>query len=152
MAIHGVKTKSLTRHMDDRGYVMEILRDDDDLFIRFGQVYVATCDPGIIKAWHAHAKQTDNFCIIKGTAKIGLYDGRENSPTYRQTATYVLGELNPVLLQIPPGVWHGQMALGNEPSYLLNIPTEHYDRANPDELRADPFENDFNYDWIPRSR
>ena len=23
MAIHGVKTKSLTRHMDDRGYVME---------------------------------------------------------------------------------------------------------------------------------
>jgi len=150
--IQGVRIKPLTRHVDDRGYVMEILRDDDDLFIKFGQIYVATCYPGVVKAWHAHQRQTDNFCVIKGHAKVGLFDGRKDSPTYKQTETYVLGEMNPILLQIPPLVWHGQMAVGDETSYLLNIPTEHYDRAHPDELRADPFENEFGYDWAVKSR
>jgi len=132
--------------------LMEILRDDDEIFIKFGQVYVSTCYPGVIKAWHAHERQTDNFCVIKGHAKIGLYDGRSDSPTYRQTQTFVLGEANPVLLQIPPLVWHGQMAVGPETSYLLNIPTEHYDPARPDELRADAVENDFGYDWAIKNR
>ncbi|MEO0070439.1 MAG: dTDP-4-dehydrorhamnose 3,5-epimerase family protein [candidate division WOR-3 bacterium] len=150
--IEGVKVKKLRRHMDERGYVMEILRDDDELFLKFGQVYISVCLPGIVKAWHAHKKQYDNFCVLKGLAKIGLYDGREDSPTYKETDTFILGELNPILLQIPPGVWHGQMALGNEPSFLLNIPTEHYDRENPDELRVDPFDNDFNYQWQPKSK
>lgn len=150
--IEGVRVKQLTKHVDDRGYLMEILRDDDEIFIKFGQVYVSTCYPGVIKAWHAHERQTDNFCVIKGHAKIGLYDGRRDSPTYRQTQTFVLGEANPVLLQIPPLVWHGQMAVGPETSYLLNIPTEHYDRARPDELRADAVENDFGYDWAIKNR
>ena len=50
------------------------------------------------------------------------------------------------------GDGRGQMAVGNEVSYLLNIPTEHYDRDHPDELRADPFDNDFNYEWQVKSR
>jgi len=150
--IEGVRVKKLARHVDDRGYVMEILRDDDELFVKFGQVYVSTCYPGVVKAWHAHERQTDNFCVIKGDAKIGLYDGREGSPSHGQTETYVLGEMDPMLLQIPPGVWHGQMALGSEMSYLLNIPTEHYDRERPDELRAHPFDNDFGYEWEVRSK
>ena len=149
--IEGVKLKPLVRHLDERGYLMEILRDDDPNFIRFGQVYLTTCQPGVVKAWHAHRKQYDNFCVIKGAAKIGLYDGRENSPTYHQSQTVVLSELEPALLQIPPLVWHGQMALGNEMSYLLNIPTEHYQREAPDELRVDPFDNDFGYEWRPKS-
>jgi len=150
--IEGVRVKKLTRHVDDRGYVMEILRDDDELFIKFGQVYVSTCYPGVVKAWHAHERQTDNFCVIKGHAKIGLYDGRKDSPTRGRAMTYIIGDMNPLLVQIPPLVWHGQMAVGNEASYLLNIPTEHYDRARPDELRADPFDNDFGYQWEIRSR
>jgi dTDP-4-dehydrorhamnose 3,5-epimerase len=150
--IEGVRVKQLARHVDDRGHVMEILRDDDELFIRFGQVYLSTCYPGVVKAWHAHQRQTDSFCVIKGHAKIGLYDGRKGSPTYGQTDTYILGEANPILLQIPPLVWHGQMAVGGETSYLLNIPSEHYDAAQPDELRADAFDNDFGYDWQVRSR
>lgn len=150
--IEGVRIKQLTRHVDERGYVMEILRDDDEVFIKFGQVYLSTCYPGVVKAWHAHERQTDNFCVIKGHAKIGLYDGRKDSPTYGQTETYILGEMNPILLQIPPLVWHGQMAIGNEPSFLLNIPTEHYDRESPDELRAEPFDERFGYEWQVRSR
>lgn len=149
--IHGIRLRRLTRHLDERGYVMEILRDDDPEFVRFGQVYITTCNPGVVKAWHAHRNQYDNFCVIKGSVKVGLFDGRPESPTYRRTQTLVLSELEPALLQIPPMVWHGQMALGQEVSYLLNIPTQHYVREAPDELREHPFENDFDYDWTVRS-
>lgn len=150
--IDGVHIKPLTKHLDDRGYLMEILRSDDPLFQRFGQVYVSVCLPGVIKAWHMHRRQTDHFCIVRGTAKIGLYDGREGSPTYKQTQTVILSELESKLLVIPPSVWHGQMALGGEPCYLLNVPTELYNYQEPDEIRMDPFDNDFGYDWQPKSR
>lgn len=146
--IEGVKIKNLRRVVDDRGYILEILRDDDDLFIRFGQVYISACFPGIVKAWHCHEKQWDNFCVVRGNAKIGLYDDREDSPTRGQTMSLVIGELNPVLVQIPPLVWHGMMAVGGEIALLLNIPTQHYDHDNPDELRRPPFDPDIPFQWI----
>lgn len=133
--INGVKKVSLIRHADDRGYVTEILRSDSPHFQKFGQVYVATCRRNVIKAWHCHRKQTDNFFVVKGTAKIGLYDDRPDSPTRGEYNALILGEDGEnVLLSIPPMVWHGQMGL-SEMSYLLNIPTEAYDPENPDELR-----------------
>lgn len=150
--IEGVKIRPLLKRMDDRGYLMEVLRDDDPEFTRFGQVYVSTCLPGVVKAWHAHRLQTDYLCVLRGIAKFGLYDGREGSPTYRQSQAVVTGEVSSVLLQIPPLVWHGYMALGSEPVYIMNIPTVHYNREDPDELRMDPFENDFGFEWLPQSR
>lgn len=149
--IEGVQIVPKKRIVDERGFLSEILRSDDPHFKQFGQVYIAACFPGVVKAWHAHEKQTDNFFVVRGTAKVGLYDSREDSPTYKQTQTVVMGELNPVLLVIPPMVWHGQMALGDEISILINVPTELYDYAEPDELRADPFDNDFGYEWEVKS-
>ena len=40
--IHGVQVKPLKVIPDERGRLMEVLRSDDPLFERFGQVYVTT--------------------------------------------------------------------------------------------------------------
>ena len=148
--IEGVKIKKLRRIVDDRGYLMEILRDDDELFIRFGQVYISACFPGIVKAWHCHRKQWDNFCVISGNAKIGLYDDRPESPTCGEVEALVIGELNPVLVQIPPMVWHGMAAVGGQTAILLNIPTEHYEYDEPDELRRPPFDPEIPFEWFTK--
>lgn len=133
--IDGVKKIPLVRHPDDRGYVTEILRCDSPHFQKFGQVYVASCRRNVVKAWHCHQKQTDNFFIVKGTAKVGLYDDRPDSPTRGEYGVFILGDDGEdILLVIPPMVWHGQMGL-SEMSYLINIPTEPFDAKNPDELR-----------------
>jgi len=50
--IDGVKTKSLTTIADERGWLFEILRCDDDIFLKFGQVYLTAVYPGVVKAWH----------------------------------------------------------------------------------------------------
>ena len=64
MAIEGVKVKALRVVPDERGRLMEILRCDDPLFEKFGQVYVTTVYPGVVKAWHYHKIQTDNIAVV----------------------------------------------------------------------------------------
>lgn len=149
--IEGVIIKPLLRHVDERGYLMEILRSDEEIFVRFGQAYVSACFPGIVKAWHCHQRQYDYFCCLVGNMKIGLYDDRAESSTRGQTQAIVIGELNPALVRIPPLVWHGFTALGQQTALVLNIPTEVYNRAEPDELRRDPFDPEIPFSWEPRS-
>ncbi len=145
--IEGVVTKQLRVIPDDRGYLMEILRDDDELFAGFGQVYVTSCYPGVVKAWHAHHRQIDHICCLQGTAKLGLYDDREDSPTCGETQSLILGQVNPVLVRVPPLVWHGFTPVGSETILMLNIPTEHYVYDDPDELRRDPFDPEIPFGW-----
>lgn len=145
--IHGVVVKPLAMIPDERGGLMEILRSDDPLFKKFGQVYVTYAYPGVVKAWHFHKKQTDHFCVLKGMAKVVLYDGRKDSPTYKMVNEFFAGEQAPKLIVIPNLVMHGYKAIGTEPAYLLNMPTELYDYRNPDEHRVDPHSKSIPYDW-----
>ena len=78
--IEGVMVKRLRVLPDERGRLMEILREDDEIYMRFGQVYLTTGYPGVVKAWHYHKGQFDHFCVVKGMMKVVLYDPREDSP------------------------------------------------------------------------
>ena len=145
--IDGVKTKILKVIPDERGRVMEILRADDDFFEKFGQVYMTTTYPGVVKAWHMHKNQTDNVACVQGMIKLALYDSREDSATHKEVNEFFLGIHSPMLVQIPSGVFHGWMCISEEEAIVINVPTEVYDYENPDEQRLDPYQNDIPYDW-----
>ena len=145
--IDGVRIKRLKVIPDERGMLMEMLRDDDEFFQRFGQVYLSVVYPGVVKGWHYHRKQTDHFVFVKGMAKVVLYDGRDGSKTKGEINEYFMGENNPILLVIPPLVLHGMKGIGVEPAYLINVPTEHYVYEDPDEFRVEPNSPDVPYDW-----
>jgi len=145
--IEGVKVKRLKVIPDERGLLMEMMRDDDEFFQRFGQAYLSVVYPGVVKGWHYHKKQTDNFVFVKGMAKVVLYDGREGSPTHGQVNEFFMGEQNPILLVIPPFVLHGMKGVGTDPAYLVNVPTEHYVYDAPDEFRVAPHSGEVPYDW-----
>ena len=145
--IEGVKTKNLKVIPDERGRLMEILRQDDSLFLEFGQVYMTTTYPEVVKAWHKHEKQADNVACIQGMIKLVLYDPRENSSTYKEVNQFLIGIHNPMLVQIPAGIYHGWMCVSQEEAIIVNIPTEAYNYEHPDEQRLDPHDNDIPYDW-----
>ena len=145
--IDGVCTKNLRIIADERGWLMEMLRCDDEVFKKFGQIYLSTVYPGVVKGWHYHKIQTDNFIVVKGMAKVVLYDGREDSPTYGEVNEFFMGERNPILLVIPPFVLHGMKGIGSEPAYLINCPTEPYKYDSPDEYRVAPDGGEVPYDW-----
>lgn len=148
--IHGVNVKPLKVIADERGYLMEMMRRDDPFFQKFGQTYVSVAYPGVVKGWHYHKLQTDHFVIVKGMMKVVLYDDREGSPTKGAVNEFFMGEKNPILITIPPMVWHGMKGIGTEPAMLVNCPTEPYDYKEPDEIRCDPHVNDIPYDWDRR--
>jgi dTDP-4-dehydrorhamnose 3,5-epimerase len=145
--IEGVKIKQLKVIPDERGFLMEMLRCDDEFFQKFGQMYLTVAYPGVVKGWHYHKKQTDHFAVVKGMLKVVLYDSRKDSPTSGEVNQFFMGDQNPILLVIPPYVLHGMKGVGTEPGYLVNCPTEPYDYKNPDEFRVDPHDNDIPYDW-----
>jgi dTDP-4-dehydrorhamnose 3,5-epimerase len=145
--IEGVAIKKLKVIPDERGFLMEMLRCDDEIFRKFGQVYLSVAYPGVVKGWHYHKKQTDNFAVVKGMLKVVLYDQREESRTHGEINEFFMGEKNPILLVIPPMVAHGVKAVGGEAGYLVNCPTEPYDYDQPDEHRIDPNSGEIPYDW-----
>lgn len=152
MAIDGVRTKPLRVVPDERGRLMEILRNDDDLFVKFGQAYMTTVYPGVVKAWHYHKKQHDSFAVVRGMIKLALYDSREGSPTKGQVQEFFLGDHNPLLVQIPPMVYHGFKGISVEEAIIINLPTETYNRQEPDEFRLDAHTDQIPYDWARKDR
>jgi dTDP-4-dehydrorhamnose 3,5-epimerase len=145
--IEGVIAKKLKVIPDERGRLTEILRADDPEFKKFGQVYYTTAYPGVVKAWHYHKIQTDYFFCIKGMTKLVMYDSRKDSPTFGLINEFIIGEHNPTLVVIPPLVYHGFKAIGDEESLMINIPTEPYNHASPDEYRLDAHSKEIPYDW-----
>ena len=150
--IQGVEVKNLKVIPDERGFLMEILRSDDPMFERFGQVYMTSCKKGIAKAWHYHKKQSDHFACLHGTALVVLYDMRKNSPTFNTVEELILrsppcNENESVLVKIPPQVVHGFTALNCDEAKILNVPTELYRFDNPDEYRISWNSRDIPYNW-----
>lgn len=145
--IQGVRVKELKLIADERGRLMEILRSDDEIFKRFGQVYMTTAFPGVVKAWHYHRKQDDNFTCIKGKIRLALYDARKRSKTFAEINEFILSLDEPKLIQIPKGVYHGFKCIDTEEAVVINATTKTYNRKKPDEYRLDPYDSDISYDW-----
>jgi len=145
--IDGVQVKQLRVIPDERGRLMEILRSDDALFLQFGQVYMTTAYPGVVKGWHYHKVQTDNMATVRGMMKLVLFDSRDNSPTHGKVNEFFFGEHQPLLIKIPPFVFHGFKAVSDYEAIVINIPTMPYNYQEPDEFRVHPHDNDIPYNW-----
>ncbi len=150
--IAGVKERRLKIIPDDRGFLMELMRSDWDEFQSFGQAYITTCYPDVIKAWHYHRLQWDHFVCVQGMARVVLYDDRQDSPTRGEVAEYYLGPLNPLLVVIPPLVYHGFTATGNELAAIINFPTKTYNYQEPDEYRLPWDDPKIPYSWRTENR
>lgn len=150
--IRDVIVKKLIRHPDDRGFFMEILRDDEELLKRFGQASMSKSYPGVIKAFHYHERQDDIWFFPMGNAQVVLFDLREESPTKGETNVFYLGEDNPQIVVIPTGVAHGYRVLGNEPACIVYFTTESYDPKNPDEKRISWDDPVIGFDWDTKHR
>ena len=153
--IEGVKVIDLTVCEDDRGFLVEIVRNTADsephsVVHQFGQVYLVG-DPvrGTIRAYHKHDELWDWFHISLGSAKFILKDDRENSPTYNEIMTVIASARKPRLIVVPPGVYHGWMSLEDN-THLISTASHTYNRDKPDEIRIPP--DSFGDLWTVKGR
>ena len=122
--ISGVVIKSLKRIPDERGCIYHMLRNDDPDFEKFGEIYFSVAYPGVIKGWHLHKKTTLNYSVIRGMAKLVLFDDRKDSLTNGKLMELFLGDKNYCLVKIPPGVWNGYKCIGKRSCIVANCATE----------------------------
>ena len=144
--IDSVQLINLNPHYDERGFFCEIARYSQ-IPVPFVQWSHSFMHAGVVKAWHYHEKQWDHFVCVRGMMKVVLYDSREESDTRGEINEFFMGEHQPVLLQIPPLVYHGFKCVSDCEAIVINCPTEAYNYEKPDEFRVDPHDPDIPYDW-----
>jgi len=143
--IDGVKVIPLKQIPDERGKIMHMLRSDDPHFEEFGEIYFSFAHPGVVKGWHEHTKQTQNYAVIQGMIKLVLYDNRKDSSTYKEVMEVFIGEDNYQLARIPIGIINGYKAIGTKTVIVANCATLPHE---PDEmLRYDPHGSVVPYEW-----
>jgi len=77
-------------------------------------------EPGVIKAFHMHHRQTDVWYVPPcDRLLLVLHDCRSGSPTEGTTARFVLGDNKSRLVRIPPGVAHGARNIGQQTGRII---------------------------------
>lgn len=127
-SIMGVRIKDLKTLYSDDGSFTELGR-----FGTYGklQINLSVLEPGAIKAFHLHNMQED-FWMTTEPLLVGLFDGREDSPTFGTQMRFVLCNQG---LRIPEGVLHGVANLGASPRSLIYAVTNFFNPEDPDEER-----------------
>jgi len=137
--IAGVVVHETKNVLKDNGYLTEIWRDDWKLApANVAQVFQALIEPRGISAWHVHVHATDRLFANHGRLKIVLYDARPDSASAGRVNVYHCGTARPMLITVPPGVWHGVQNMGAAPALLLNLPDRAYAYEAPDHWRLPP--------------
>jgi len=148
--IEGVVIKEIDLFSDERGFLMEFMRFDNESMraSNIKQAIASYSYPGMVKGWHLHSIQEDHLVCVTGMIKLVLYDYREESPTYGVINEIFMGDRRQRAVFIPPGIFHGTKNVGTDISVVIGMPSVYYDPDNVDERRLDPIDNDvIPYNW-----
>lgn len=127
--IDGVVIKKINKHTDERGFFAEIVKFGEKTFHEVFQTSYSETKPGVIKAWHIH-DYWEIWCVIKGRAKVVLYDMRPDSLTKGKTQIIYTGEDNMMVIAIPGEVAHGYKPLGKKTMGIIYHASEAYNPKN----------------------
>ena len=144
--IEGVIVRPLRQIIDNRGSILHMLRNDSELFNKFGEIYFSEINPGVIKAWKRHKEQTQNLAVPVQKIRLVIYDSRNNSKTCGMIKEYELGRPNNYhLVKIPPMLWYGFQTLGDQIALIANIADQPH---HPEEAESLPYDSGkIPYQW-----
>lgn len=148
--IYGVEISPLKKICDDRGRIMHIMKNTDEGYNKFGEVYCSTAYPGIVKGWHLHKKTTLNYVVLKGMIKFVLYDNRDNSATKGVLQEILMGEHNYIRVTVPVNIWNGFMCIGTEEALIIDVINFPHDSKEME--RMDPHNSFIPYKWEVKDR
>lgn len=147
--LDGVQVTPKRKIFDDRGAIFHMLRADDAIFERFGEIYFSQVYAGVVKAWHYHELMTLNYYLVAGAARLVLFDDRSDSSTAGLGQEIYLHPEDPKLVTVPPKVWNGFKGLGLNPSLVANCSTIAHTK---EEISYLPFDDPrFDYDWSQKN-
>jgi len=146
--IEGISVREVLHVPRDHGVITEMFRPEwDPTEQPVVQIYQSRLFVGALGAWSCHEFSTDRLFVNHGLLKIALYDARPESKTLGVVNEFYAGDARPLLLVIPPGVWHGLQNVGTSDALVLNFPTRAYDYESPDHYRLPYDTPEIPYSW-----
>ena len=127
-SIDGVLVRPLGRYDDDRGWLIEVFRQDEMAPDHVpAMMYVSETKPGVARGPHEHVEQVDTFGFLgPSTFKLYLWDNRRSSATFWTRSMLLVGVDNPTAVVIPTGVVHAYKNVGTDAGWVLNCPNRLY--------------------------
>jgi dTDP-4-dehydrorhamnose 3,5-epimerase len=138
-AIVGVQIKEIKNMVIRSGTLTECYRPEwfEDPFMAGHVVYMSLVAGGV-SSWHCHHRQRDVIVPVSGQLRVGLYDDREESATYRCFKLLHLSVARPMAVRVPPLVWHAIKNPTSEPAAYVVINDEPYHYEEPDDWVLPP--------------
>ena len=127
MSLDDILVTPLKRIPTVGGDVMHALKNSDNGFNGFGEVYFSWVERGAIKAWKCHQHMTLNLVVPLGEISF-VFHIKDQENCFR---TENIGEEKYVRLTVPPGIWFGFQGRGSSQSLLMNLADMAHD---PDEV------------------
>lgn len=152
--IEGVRITPTQVNTDNRGWLTELFRSDDQIPINPAMAYLSSTKPGVSRGPHQHLSQTDHFFFISGTWIVKLWDTRPSFPSSLHQFTIK----RPTLVSVPPGVIHAYANAGLLSALVLNLPNQLFKGVNKhfpvDEVRHESNPNfplhNIQLNWLQR--
>ena len=136
--IEGVIIQPLKIIADELGVILHMLRNDDPVFEKFGEVYFSEIKPGSVKAWKRNKNQTQNLAVPSGEIDLVIYDDRQDSTTRDSLFNCTLGRPDHYsLIRIPPLLWYGFRGRGDAPSLIANCSSQPHDHATSEKIHPE---------------
>jgi dTDP-4-dehydrorhamnose 3,5-epimerase len=134
LGIQGVQVKEISNVAIRSGVLTECYRPEwfQDPFDAGHVVYMSLIAGGV-SAWHCHRRQRDVIVPVSGQLRLGLYDDRPDSPSYRCFKLLNLSILRPMAVRVPPLVWHAIKNPTTEGAAYIVVNDEPYHYENPDD-------------------
>lgn len=139
--IEGVAIRELRQFLDERGWLMELFREDElPRELRPLMGYLSVTKPGIVRGPHEHKVQSDQFIFFGSSIfRLYLWDNRADSQTHLHFWHGDFGPDLPAAVVVPPGVVHAYKNIGTVDGMVFNIPNQlfagHGRTDAPDEIR-----------------
>jgi dTDP-4-dehydrorhamnose 3,5-epimerase len=138
--IKGVCIFPLGKVEDDRGWLLELFRNDQLLeYHQPEMAYLSMTLPDVTRGPHEHEEQTDMFAFIGPgdfdvhlwerrieEAPYSLGDSKHGTNDYIHHETHRFGCNNPAAIIIPPGIVHAYKNVSEENGYVMNFPNRLY--------------------------
>lgn len=121
--MEGLEIREMAVHKDGRGWLAEIIRDDESEFSPV-MSYLSMTNPGLVRGPHEHKEQTDYFCFI-GRFRLYLWDNRSTSSTYKEHKVIETKDV-PTIALVPPGIVHAYKNIGSSEGLVINMPDRLY--------------------------
>ena len=125
--MQGIKINDLNIINNTDGDILHCLKNDDNGFSSFGEIYFTCINYKKIKAWKKHISMTMNLVVPFGEVKFVFHNNRE-------FFEIILSKENYKRLTISPNIWFGFKGLGKNFSLVANIANIKHDPLESEKL------------------